>query len=113
MGGPVDLVWTRRYAFQAVHKLDVPHAPERTHGHEFFLEVSFTGDVDQADTLIAPVLKRLHGQDLGFIRPPSGENIVDWIHNQLSVLGPRLKAVALQETKKNRFISGASELRYV
>lgn len=109
----MDLVWTRRYAFQAVHKLDVPQAPERTHGHEFFLEVSFSGDIDETDTVVAPILKRLHGQDLGFIDPPSGENIAGWIHGQLAVMGPRLKAVALQETLKNRFISGASELRYV
>lgn len=109
----MDLVWTRRYVFQAVHKLDVPQAPERTHGHEFFLEVSFSGDVDLTDAVVAPVLERLHGQDLGFIDPPSGENIARWIHDQLSAMEPRLKAVALQETKKNRFISGASELRYV
>lgn len=109
----MELIWTRRYPFQAVHKLDVPQARERTHGHEYFLEVSFSGSVDAIDRAVAPVLERLHGKDLRFLAPASGEHIADWIHEQLSVLGPKLKAVALQETRKNRFISARSELRYV
>lgn len=105
----MELTWTRRYAFQSVHKLDF----ERTHGHQYFLEVTFTGAVDSADAEVARVLDRLHGKDLGFLEPASGEHIVDWIHGELKPLGPRLKAVALQETRKNRFVSALSEAKYV
>ncbi len=105
----MELTWTRRYAFQAVHKLD--SIGERMHGHEYFLEVTFTGSVDEADRAVAPVLKRLHGRELSFIEPATGERIVDWIHEQIAL--PSLKAVALQETRKNRFISTKSGLKYV
>lgn len=117
MGGPLgELIWTRRYAFQAVHALNSTALRERRHGHEFFVEVSFTGKIDEADEIMqTQVIDRLHHRELTAIDPATGEHIVNWIHERLlkTALAPRLKAVALQETKKNRFISAMTEPRYV
>ena len=116
MGGHLErVIWTRRYAFQSVHHLDAGAVRERRHGHEYLLEVSFTGlSIDYVDEVVGlAVLKQLHGRELTQISPASGEKIVDWAHDQLVVLGDGLVAVALQETQKNRFVSAKSEARYV
>ena len=117
-----ELTWTRRYSFQSVHSLNSGVLRERVHGHQYLLEVTFAGDAEQgspvneADEIVQrEILSPLHGRELSFLEPATGEHIVDWIHEQLlkTPLSPRLKAVALQETRKNRFISARSELRYV
>jgi 6-pyruvoyl-tetrahydropterin synthase len=111
-----ELTWTRRYSFQSVHSLNSTVLRERVHGHQYLLEVTFAGDVDEADQIVrGEVLSLLHGRELSFLEPATGEHIVDWIHAQLlkTRMSPRLKAVALQETRKNSFISARSELRYV
>ena len=112
----MDLVWTRRYAFQSVHSLSSGARQERLHGHAYFVELSFTGrEIDGADAAMAPVLRELHGRELRFLRHSTGECLVDWIHERLlsTPFAPRLRAVALQETRKNRFVSARSERRYV
>ena len=112
----MELTTTRRYSFQSVHALHVGVHRERRHGHQYFLEVSFSGcEVSQVDSEIGGILSRLHGFELtGELEPATGEHLVEWIHSRLSPgLGSHLKAVALQETRKNRFISSASEARFV
>lgn len=113
----MDLTWTRRYSFRSVHQLNSGVLRERTHGHQYFLEVTCTGGaVDEIDRVVEEnILDRLHGRELVELNPSTGEHIVDWIHDRLAktTIAHRLKAVALQETRKNRFISALSEARYV
>lgn len=110
---------TRRYAFQAVHSLiEAGPYSERRHGHSYHLEVSFQDcSVAVADDEVKTrVLDELHGRDLAArITPATGETLVEWIHAALKkgALKPHLKAVALQETRKNRFVSGESEHAFV
>lgn len=112
-----ELTWTRRYSFQSVHSLNSGALKERLHGHHYHLEITFTGrDINEVDEWIEnQLLAKVHGVELKELQPSTGENIVNWIHDELlkTFLAPRLKAVALQETRKNRFISTLSESRYV
>ncbi len=110
-----ELIWTRRYAFQSVHALK--QAREKRHGHEYFLEVSFRGrEIDDVDQVIrSVVLDKMHARELKQFAHASGEFLVDGIHEMLmeTPLKNRVCAVALQETRKNRFVSRYSEARFV
>jgi 6-pyruvoyl-tetrahydropterin synthase len=107
---------TRSFVFRCVHALNSGPRREVRHGHEYKLEVTWVmgavaGSV--ADSVTESVLNRLDRHDLtGLIEPATGEVIVEWIHAQLSNV-PGVVAVAIQETRKNRFISSRSDLRYV
>lgn len=99
-----------------MHALHAGAVVERAHGHQYFLEVSFDGrDVDGADSIIENLVSRLHATEITEINPSTGEMIVEWIDTQLrnGPLAPRLRAVALQETRKNRFVSSRTEAKYV
>lgn len=109
---------TRRYTFQAVHALHVGVHREHLHGHSYGLEVSYRGagqsEIDAAVESL--ILRELHGRELGGeLDPATGEVIVEWIHQRLgsSPVGPKIVAVALQETRKNRFVSARSEAAFV
>lgn len=109
---------TRRYVFRSVHALLTGPQKERRHGHQYALEVTTTGDAWAVDGLVKEkILKVLDGRDLtGFIEPATGEVLVDWIHRELEKVGMKnaeIVAVALQETRKNRFVSAKSDGRYV
>lgn len=110
-----ELVWTRRYSFQSVHTLKV--AKEKRHGHQYFLEVSFRGGrVDEMDREVQrTVVDRMNGRELLEFEHASGEFLVDGIHELLAKTGEgsRILAVALQETRKNRFVSRFSETRFI
>jgi 6-pyruvoyl-tetrahydropterin synthase len=112
-----ELIWTRRYSFQSVHALHAGALVERAHGHQYFLEVSFEGrDIDAVDAVVEPlVANHLHARELLEIQPSTGEAIVEWIDHRLreTSIAPRLRAVALQETRKNRFVSAKTESKYV
>lgn len=109
---------TRRYSFKSVHALHVGVHRERTHGHEYNLEVTFAGAPAHAvdEQVEALVSAQLHGRELGGeLDPATGEVLVDWVHRKL-VSGPLAScvlAVAIQETRKNRFVSSLSEARFV
>ena len=111
----MELVTTRRYSFQSVHALHLGLHKERRHGHQYFLEVSFSNcPTEPVDTQVGRVLARLHGHELkGELEPATCEHLVEWIHARLLELRLSLRAVALQETRKNRFVSSASEARFV
>lgn len=114
----MTLTWTRRYRFGAVHSLSTGAHRERLHGHGFAVEVTFAGvHPRQLEREVRrSVLERLHARDLNrFLDPATGEALVEWIHRELALTaaGPHIKAVCLQETDKNRFVSGQSEPRYV
>lgn len=111
-----ELIWTRRYPFQSVHALHAGAVVERAHGHQYFLEVSFSErDVDGADLVVEKLISQLHATEITEVNPSTGEMIVEWIDSQLrsGPLAPRLRAVALQETRKNRFVSSRTEAKYV
>ena len=109
---------TRRFSFRAVHSLQVGLHREKMHGHEYFLEVSFHSCEREAIERVVRerVLSRLHGHDLTkIIQPATGEVLVEWIHDQLaeSDFAARMIGVVIQETRKNRFVSGRSDVRMV
>ena len=110
-----ELIWTRRYSFQSVHRLRA--VGERRHGHQYHLELSFRGrDIDAIDAEVNRlVLLPFHGREISDLGEPTGENIVNAIHARLlnSSVGPRICGVCLQETRKNRFVSALTESRYV
>ena len=112
-----NLMWTRRYSFQSVHALNSGVLRERKHGHHYELEVSFEGrDIDGVDAVVKQlVLDRLHAREITVIPHSTGEALVNWIHERLaeSTLGKSIRAVALQETRKNRFVSARTEAFYV
>ena len=108
---------TKRYSFRGVHSLDAGLHREKYHGHFYAFEVSFQNaklsEIDQA--VSETVLDVLDGHDLTKIASPAtGEVLVEWIHGALA---PRLKSkllgVALQETRKNRFVSAGSVVQLI
>lgn len=111
-----QVVLHRRYPFQAVHSLK--HHLERRHGHQYSLEIGFLPQASWklADQCVqATILDRLHAREIDVVEQATGENIVNWIHAQLqqTKLGPHLLSVALQETRKNRFVSAQTDIQYV
>lgn len=111
-----QVVLHRRYPFQAVHSLE--HHLERRHGHQYYLEIGFLPDAGWklADQCVqSTVIDRLHAREIDVVDHATGEKIVNWIHSQLqqTQLGPFIVSVALQETRKNRFISAQTDLKYV
>lgn len=109
---------TRRYSFRGVHSLNTGVHREKTHGHQYFLEVSFHKcDVEDVNReVMKQVLEKLDMRDLTHVlEPATGEVLVEWIHDQLDVAlpGGKILGVALQETRKNRFVSGRSNARLI
>src|SRR6478735_6486595 len=104
---------TRRYSFRGVHSLDSGVHREKYHGHQYFVEVSFEkcliADVDRV--VAEKILNILDGHDLTkTVHPATGEVLVEWIQTQLDATPLRAKilGVAVQETRKNRFVSARS-----
>jgi len=111
------VTWTRRYQFQSVHSLNVCDLQERLHGHDFQLEVCCSSDqIHRLDELIKKeILPQIHGRNLNqLLSPATGELLVEWIDAKLrrSKLSPFLVGIALQETRKNRFVSAKSEAQF-
>jgi 6-pyruvoyl-tetrahydropterin synthase len=101
---------TRRFSFRAVHHLNVGVHREATHGHQYFVELSASPETLPAvsELFTSQILPRLEGHDIcQVISPATGEAIVEWIDNEFKVLGAAssILGIALQETRKNRFIS--------
>jgi 6-pyruvoyl-tetrahydropterin synthase len=109
---------TQRFTFRSVHSLNSGTLRERCHGHQFHLEVSVAplAAGDLAATVESQVLRQLDGRNLnGLLPEATGETLVEWIQQCLeqTELAPHLLAVALQETRKNRFVSARSDLRWI
>jgi 6-pyruvoyl-tetrahydropterin synthase len=109
------MAFTKRYSFRSVHSLNTGLHREQLHGHEYFVEVTLRApDFKAADAVLEEqVLSRLHARDLSaVIAPATGEVLVEWIHARLNEtpLAPALLGVALQETRKNRFVSSDSNV---
>jgi len=134
MSGQLKIELGRRYRFAASHRLhtsklseaanrrvfgkcDNPHG----HGHNYVLEVSFSGDVDPATGMIADLAdldvfvgrhvledfdhKSLNEDVLAFFeKVPTTENLCIEIFERLkSFPGARLERVRIQETANNSF----------
>lgn len=109
---------TRRFSFRSVHSLNNGVHREKIHGHQYSLEVTFygSGALDEVTAKVNElILARLDGHDLSQLMSAStGESLVEWIHERLVTEGGlkgKILGVALQETKKNRFLSGRSNVR--
>lgn len=101
-----------------MHALNTGVHRERRHGHEYGLEVSFQGcTIAAMDAEVeTAILSEVHGRELKSpLDPATGEVLVEWIHSRLQrgPLGDFVRAVAIQETRKNRFVSSKSEARFV
>jgi len=101
---------TKCFAFRAVHSLSVGTHKESTHGHRYLIEVSSLIGAEQKvfEAVLQHILPCLEGRDLAkLVSIATGEVLVEWIHNQLNHLGhgSSVLGVALQETRKNRFVS--------
>lgn len=108
-------LFTRRFFFRAQHRLIQGHHPEVKHGHEYSLEITLLQNFSTTDiSTVAAIVDKLDGKMLNETLPEgtisSGENITEWIDGELrrTILGKYLQGVALQETPKNRFVSGRS-----
>lgn len=109
---------TRRYMFRSVHFLDAGDHREKIHGHQFSLEVSFEhAEIAEVDRVVnEKVVAALDAHDITrVLSPATGENIVEWIHAQLSdsPLAKNILGVAIQETRKNRFVSARSVVQII
>jgi 6-pyruvoyltetrahydropterin/6-carboxytetrahydropterin synthase len=125
---------TRRYRFAASHRLDSPALTAEQnrklygkcnnphgHGHDYVLEVSVEGPLNEnglmidrqaMDTLVeARVLRRLDHKDLNRDVPelagvPTTENLAQLVERLLRAdwnLGPRLARIRIAETERNTF----------
>ena len=109
---------TRRFSFRGVHSLNNGVHREKCHGHHYFLEVSFHKcTLAQIETEVREkVTSVLDARELNqVIEPATGEVIVEWIHQRLNsgALAGKILGVALQETRKNRFVSARSDARLI
>jgi hypothetical protein len=108
-------VLTKSFRLRGVHFLYDPNHNEPKHGHEYFLEVSVRAEVGR-DRLQAVVEKEIVNvwdkQDWTKmdLQQASGELLVEEFDRRLrdSQIAKDLIAVALKETKKNRFVSARS-----
>lgn len=112
-------VLTRRYEFRALHHLTKEaHHCHSVHGHNYHLEVSVEGAIDPRsgllinrqqldETVNKKILEKWDRVDLNrFTEKTAGESLAAEIYHRLhQELGNCLIRVALQETKKNRFIA--------
>ena len=109
---------TRRFYFQAVHSLTKGSHCENTHGHGYFLEITAREltPLELDKVYREKIEPHVHGRRLSKeLEPSTGEHLVDWIHERLdeTPLKKNILAVALQETRKNRFVSSHTEDKYV
>ena len=109
---------TRRFSFRSVHSLNNGVHREKIHGHQYFLEVSSYACLHEevAAVVESKILPQLDGHDLTPLLPSAtGEIIVEWIHARLleEGLGTKVLGVALQETRKNRFVSSRSNVHLI
>jgi 6-pyruvoyl-tetrahydropterin synthase len=109
---------TKRYSFRGVHRLTSGVHREKYHGHRYSLEVCVSECPPSAIDLAVSekVISKLDGKDLtGVLPTTTGEVLVDWIHAELekSALRGKIFSVALQETRKNRFVSARSDARAI
>lgn len=125
---------TRRYRFAASHRLHSPTLSEVEneriygkcnnpygHGHNYALEVTITGPVDQDTGMIAnlgdldPFVRRevIEAFDYKYLNEdvpefqamvPTTENVCREIHRRLMKFSPaRVERVRIEETSKNSF----------
>lgn len=109
---------TRRFSFRSVHSLINGVHREKVHGHQYFLEVSsYNCPHEEVDLVVEKkVIPALDGHDLTpLFKSATGEEIVEWIHMRLieEGLNHKVLGVALQETRKNRFVSSRSNVHLI
>ncbi len=113
---------TRRYSLPALHKLS-GHC-EELHGHEYSVEVTYSGAIDEVsglclkreildDLVQEKILSAFYGKNLNELLPSTaGEFLAREFLRRLrgDSRGKNIQGLALQETKKNRFIAKAADL---
>ncbi len=109
---------TRTFSFSAAHALPAApagHQCRATHGHNFTVEVSVSGEVDpetgwlvdygDLKAVVRPLIERLDHQnlnDLTGLANPTSENLSRWIWDELIRLLPGLSSVMVSETPSSR-----------
>lgn len=109
------VTYTHRFTVRVQHKLTQEPYPEIHHGHACDVEITLNRPFSREDVSLIwdKVIRPLDGNVLNeILNQATGERLVDWIFRELemSILAKALQAVALQETPKNRFISGQGPL---
>ena len=106
---------TRDYRFEAAHRLPrvaPEHKCHRLHGHSFVIEVTVSGEVDEAQgwlvdfgeitAVVEPLIKReLDHRTLNEVpglENPTSEMLCGWLWARLAPALPGLSAISVQET---------------
>jgi 6-pyruvoyltetrahydropterin/6-carboxytetrahydropterin synthase len=106
---------TKEYRFEAAHRLPrvaPDHKCHRLHGHSFVIEVTVTGEVDEATgwlvdfgditAVVEPLLKRELDHrtlnDVPGLENPTSEMLCGWLWGRLAPRLPGLSTITVQET---------------
>src|SRR5262245_11651924 len=105
---------TTTYSFEAAHHLpNLPdgHKCKRLHGHNYRLEVTLEGPLDQrgfvldyaeVDAVVQPLVDRLdhrHLNEVAGLENPTSENIAIWFKERLTAL-PMVPTIRIWETPR-------------
>ncbi len=108
-------VLTQTFRLRGVHFLYDPNHAEPKHGHEYFLEVSVKAETGRdvlQEIVDREVIKKWDKKNWCEmkVQQATGERLVEEFDRILrkTELKKNLVAVALKETKKNRFVSALS-----
>ncbi len=106
---------TVEFVFSAAHHLDEAEGRCRTmHGHDYRLEVTVAGPVQDADGMVMDfheidrivdqaVIRQLEGRTLNEILPtPTAERLAEWIRDRLRPALPGLRRLEIDETPRYR-----------
>lgn len=124
------MILTKSYRLRAIHSLHQPQFSDdqnnyhfrhcgKVHGHEYKIEVSLRGELDsraqwvfdrdQLDQLVEThVIQPFDKTNLNvFFANTSGEALAHEFYKILknTPIGPKLYSLAIQETRKNRFLA--------
>jgi 6-pyruvoyltetrahydropterin/6-carboxytetrahydropterin synthase len=118
---------TRRYRFEAAHRLpQVPaeHRCARLHGHTYMVEITIRGPLDAAtgwvtdyatiDAAAEPLIDRLDHRylnELDGLSNPTSECLATWLWDRLVPTLPDLCAITVQENPDARCTYRGASLR--
>lgn len=104
---------TVEFVFSAAHHLDEAEGRCRTmHGHDYRLEVTVAGPVQDADGMVMDfheidrivdqaVIRQLEGRTLNeILATPTAERLAEWIRDRLRPQLPGLRRLVIDETPR-------------
>lgn len=103
------------YSFEAAHRLPfVPdgHKCKRLHGHNYQVEVSISGPLDdrgfvldyaELDAAVQPLIDKLDHQylnDIPGLENPTSEVLAEWLKNRIALEVPYAPTIRIYETPR-------------